>query len=98
MKIKIGNITEEILRMSNDISKSSTPSERLSMDLKNINRSVAEIDELISAHFTGTIILVDDGEEETFSGYEFENIHKSYDSMRKQLTIEFIKQEEVSAE
>ena len=98
MKIKIGKITEEILRMSNDLYKTSTQNERLSIQLKNTNRSVSEIDELITVNYSGTIILVDDGKEETFEGYKFESVRKAYDSSNKQLTIEFIKQEEELSE
>ena len=92
MKIKIGKITEDVLRMTNDIFKTDSPSERLYVDLKNTNRSAAEIDELITANFTGSLTFVDGDKEEVFTGYSVDNIRKSYDGTGEQISIEFKKQ------
>lgn len=91
MKIKIGAMTEEIRRMSNEIFKNdSSARERISIELKDTTKTVAEIDELITQNFTGTIVLVDDdGVEESFIGYEFESARKNYDNMGKQMSLEF---------
>ena len=91
MKIKIGTVTEDIKRMSNEIFKNSdTGRERISVELKNSRRSVTEMNELLDQNFAGTLILIDDeGIEETFEGYELETIRKSYDATGKQITLGF---------
>lgn len=90
MKIKFGSVTEEINRMSNDIFKDGGTKERIAIELKNVNRTVAEIDALLEQNFTGTLVLVDDEEkEESFSGYELESIRKNYDSTGKQISLVF---------
>ena len=90
MKIKFGSATEEINRMSNDIFKDGNTKERIAVELKNTDRSVADVDELLEQNFTGTLVLVDDEEkEESFSGYELESIRKNYDSTGKQISLMF---------
>lgn len=95
MKIKLGKITEDVSRMTNEIYKNTSPSERLSIDLKDTCQTVAEIDERITSNLTDTIVFMDDdGTEETFNGYVFDNVRKSYDDIGKRLSIEFTKLEE----
>ena len=91
MKIKIGTVTEDIKRMSNEIFKNSdTGRERISVELKNSKRSVTEMNELLDQNFAGTLTLIDDEEvEESFEGYELETIRKNYDSSGKQITLGF---------
>lgn len=93
MKIKIGTITEEIVRMNNEIYKSvENGNERLSIELKDTSHTVEGIDGLIAKNFDGSLTFIDDGKkEEAFNGYTFESVRKSYDTMGKQLTMEFKK-------
>lgn len=98
MKIKIGTITEDVLRVSNDIFKIDNPCERLYIDLKNTNRSAAEIDELITANFTGSITFIDGNQEEVFTGYDIDNIRKTHDGIGEQISMEFKKQKDTGSE
>ena len=100
MKIKVGTITEEVKRVTSEIHKNTdNGEERLTVELKDTTRTVAEVDALMDQNFEGSLILVDDeGTEETFSGYEFESARKSYDNMGKQLTLGFKKAGDQEAE
>lgn len=99
MKIKIGKITEEVSRMTNEIFKTTNPSERLTVELKDTSKSVAEIDESLVENHNGSIVFVDDdGMEETFSGYALDSVRKSCDDNGKRVSIEFKKQEEIVSE
>lgn len=95
MKIKIGEITEDVLRMTNEIFKTTDSSERLTIELKDTRKSVAEIDELLVDNYSDSIIFIDDDDvEETFSGYVLDSVRKSCDDNGKRVSIEFKKQSE----
>lgn len=93
MKIKIGTVTEDIVRMNNELYKNLDTGTILTIDFKNTDRTVEEIDELFAENFTGDVIFIaDDGDEETYADYVIESIRKSYDENSTQISVELKKE------
>lgn len=96
MRIRFGEITKEVKRFTNEINRTEwgDTREQLSVDMEETTASVAELDGLFIQDFQGELTLVDEDQEERFTGFKYEGIRKNYDSKGRQVTVMFRKSQE----
>lgn len=93
MKIKIGTFEKAVTYVVNEIYKNSDANvdERISVELSDTSLSISSVDASITELFTGSLTIVDDTNEETFTGYDYESIRKTYGGNGKNISIVFSK-------
>ena len=96
MRIRFGEITKEVKRFTNEINRTEwgDTREQLSVDMEETTASVAELDGLFIQDFQGELTLVDEDQEELFTGFKYECIRKNNDSKGRQVTVMFRKSQE----
>lgn len=95
MKIKFGSITEEINQINSEVYNDPVE-ERIYINLKDTSRTADEMLNLINENYTGVLTVVyEENSEELFSGYVLDNVRKMFDVMGVQLTIEFVKRDDI---